>query len=44
MADPDLQMGGGGEGGRSFRPWDKRAGPVSKKIFVGPSGLILVEK
>ena len=31
-------------GGRSSRPWDKRGWVVSRKIFFGPSGLILVEK
>ena len=46
MADPDLQIrgGGGGVGGRSSRPGDKGEDPVSKKICFGPSGLILVDK
>ena len=42
VANPDLHIRGRG-GGRSSRPWGKE-GAVSKKIFFGPSGLILVEK
>ena len=37
VADPDLQMGGGGGVGSS-RFWDKGGGPVSKKNFSRPFG------
>ena len=41
VADPDLQIGGGGGG---HPDPEIRGYPVSKKIFSGPSGLILVKK
>ena len=37
MADPDLQIRGGGGGGRSSKPCDKGGGPVSK-TFSRPFG------
>ena len=44
MADPDLQIMGGGGGGRGGHPdpeiWG--GGGRSQKLFFGPSGLILV--
>ena len=46
MADPDLQMGGrggGGEGGSHADP-EIRRGAGLKKIFLGPSGVSLVQK
>ena len=39
VADPDLQMGGGGG---SSRFWDKGAARSQKKNFLGPSGLFLL--
>ena len=38
LADPDLQMKGGG----GHPDPEIRGGPGLKKIFFGPSGLILV--
>ena len=40
VADPDLQMRGGGHPD----PRDNGGGRVSERIFFCPSGLILVEK
>ena len=40
---PSDKGGGGGEGGRSSRPWDKGEAR-SPKNFFGPSGLIFVYK
>ena len=39
VADPDLQMGGGG-GMWSSGPGDKRVGPVSNKIFQALQALV----
>ena len=41
VADSDLQIRGGGEGGGHPDP-DIRGGAGLKKFFFGPSGLILV--
>ena len=40
VTDPDLQIRGGG----GHPDPEISGGPVSKKIFSGPSGLILVKK
>ena len=42
MADPDLQIRWGGGGGHPDS--EIRGGTVSKKVFFGPTSLILVEK
>ena len=51
MPDPDLEIkagGGEGGGGQSPRPLDKRGAqrgePGPPQIFLGPSGLSLVQK
>ena len=45
VADPGLQIRGGGRWGGHPDPEIRAGGgAVSKKIFFGPSGLILVEK
>ena len=33
VVDPDLQIRGGGEGGRLSRPWDKKGPRPQKKFF-----------
>ena len=43
VPDPDLEIRGGGGGGRSSRHLDKERA-VSKRNFFRPSGLSLVEK
>ena len=43
MADPDLQIRGGGGGWEASHPDpEKRGSPVSKENFSGPSSLISV--
>ena len=37
VADPDVQIRGGGEGGGSHPDSEISGGDVSKKIFFGPS-------
>ena len=48
VANPGLQIrgggGGGGGGGGHPHPEKRGGGGAPKKIFFGPSGLILVEK
>ena len=36
VTDPDLQLKGVGEPGRSSRPLNKEGGVASKKFFFGP--------
>ena len=42
VADPDHQMGGGGEGVGSHPDPEIRGVPDLKKIFFSPSGIFLV--
>ena len=44
VADPDHQIGGGGEGGGHPDPKISGGGGRSPKIFFDPSDVILVEK
>ena len=42
VADPDLQIRGGGGGAAVIQTLRKGGRPVPEKIFSGPSGLSLV--